>query len=427
MSHLNAEIIAIGDEMISGARIDTNTAWLSRRLAELGVDVHYHSTVGDTLSHNTDAFRIAVRRADIVIATGGLGPTRDDLTREAIAESLGRPLQLDEASLKHIESMFSVRGRDMPERNRCQAMFPLGASPIFNPQGTAPGVDAAATRADGTASRIFALPGVPDEMKTMFDASVAPAILSLNHAGRHIRHSVMKFFGIGESDMEERLGDMIDRSRQPRVGITVSSATISLRISAMADAVAECDAMIASTRKEILDRVGDLYFGDGEKFEQQHAVEAILKERQQRLVVIELGNAAPLGDWLAALGDSPVIAGGLSLADSGELARFTRQPIRPTSADAEGSDQDTRYEDCFRVVREHFNADWVLLVDRYPDLTAVDGRVTPAEPVTFQVSGPNGQIVSRESRLGGHPSIVHPRIAKAALMLLRNELKQSAS
>ncbi|EMI53195.1 competence/damage-inducible protein A [Rhodopirellula sallentina] len=425
MPHLNAEIIAIGDEMISGARIDTNTAWLSRRLAELGVDVHFHSTVGDTLSHNTDAFRIAVRRADIVVATGGLGPTRDDLTREAIAEALGRPLQLDEASLKHIESMFAVRGREMPQRNRSQAMFPLGASAIPNPQGTAPGVDAPSPREDGTESRIFALPGVPDEMKTMFDASVAPAILSLNHAGRHIRHSVMKFFGVGESDMEERLGDMIDRERQPRVGITVSSATISLRISAMGETVAQCEEMIASTRKEILDRVGDLYFGDGETFEQQHAVEAILREREQRLVVIELGNAAPLGDWLAALGDSPVIAGGLSLANVGELSRFAREPIPPASDDAD--DFAERYNACLQVVRKRFHADWIVMVDAYPDLTIHEGSVLPASPLTIHVCDPQGNVASQHKRIGGHPSIVHPRIAKAALMFLRSELKAAAT
>ncbi|MCM2372235.1 competence/damage-inducible protein A [Aporhodopirellula aestuarii] len=425
MSHLNAEIIAIGDEMISGARIDTNTAWLSRRLAELGVDVHYHSTVGDTLSHNTDAFRIAVRRADIVVATGGLGPTRDDLTREAIAEALGRPLQLDEASLKHIESMFSKRGRDMPERNRCQAMFPIGATPIVNPQGTAPGVEVAATRADGTESHIFALPGVPDEMKTMFDNSVAPAILSLNHGGRHIRHSVMKFFGIGESDMEERLGDMIDRARQPRVGITVSSATISLRISAMADSVDECEKMIASTRQEILERVGDLYFGDGEGFEQHDAVEAMLREQERRLVVIELGYAAPLGDWFAALGDSPVLAGGLSLVGSDDLLRFAGQGVTAQSVETSGADN--RQSECFKVVRERFNADWILMVDGYPDLNAPMNGVMPAAPVTFTVCDPQGNVSSTDSRLGGHPSIVHPRIAKSALMFLRAQLKEFAA
>ncbi|MEO9590342.1 competence/damage-inducible protein A, partial [Rhodopirellula bahusiensis] len=297
MPHITAEIISIGDEMITGARLDTNTQWLSQRLGELGVDVQFHTTVADTLSHNTDVFRIAARRADLVIATGGLGPTRDDLTREAIAESLGRPLQLHEPSLKFIESMFQRRGREMPERNQSQAMFPIGAAPIHNPQGTAPGIDVRAPREDGTQSRIFALPGVPAEMKTMFDETVAPAVLGSNGQRRHIAHHVMKFFGVGESDMEQRLGDMIARDRQPRVGITVSAATISLRIVATGETMEACESAIATTRDEILRKAGEFYFGDGETFEQHHAVVQHLNKVGQRLLLVELGRAAPLGDW----------------------------------------------------------------------------------------------------------------------------------
>ena len=415
MPHLNAEIISIGDEMIRGARLDTNTQWLSRRLAEIGVDVQFHTTVGDTLAHNTDVFRIAIRRADIVVATGGLGPTRDDLTREAIAESLGRPLTLDAGSLERIREMFSRRGREMPERNNVQAMFPLGAVPIVNPQGTAPGIDMMATREDGTESRIFSLPGVPAEMKTMFDDSVAPAILSTYGNSKQIRHAVMKFFGTGESDMEQRLGEMIARDRQPRVGITVSAATISLRISAMADTVEACDEMIAATRKEILERVGDLHFGDGESFEQHHAIDESLRKASQRLAVIELGRAAPLGNWFAALGDSPAFAGGLSLGNVTDLCRLT-------DVQADGTD-DEILERCFEAVCRRFNANWILLVDPYPSLESLDGKPLPAAEVTFTVRDPSGRIHHVTDSLGGHPSIVHPRIAKAALMLLRGCLK----
>jgi len=417
MTHFNAEIISIGDEMIRGARLDTNTQWLSRRLAELGVDVQFHTTVGDTLSHNTDVFRIAMRRADVVVATGGLGPTQDDLTREAIAEAVGRPLTLDDASLRHIQSMFSRRGREMPERNQVQAMFPLGSVPIVNPQGTAPGIDMVATRDDGTESRVFALPGVPAEMKTMFDQSVAPTIMAAGGGIKTIRHAVMKFFGTGESDMEQRLGDMIARDRQPRVGITVSSATISLRISAIADTEDECKAMIESTREEILQRVGDLHFGDGETFEQHHAVDRTLQQRGGRLAVIELGRAAPLGNWFATLGDTPAFAGGVSLATIDDLVRLTNA--------TPSSDATQTLTDCFDVIGDRFQADWILLVNEYPDLQNLGGQVMPASEVTFTVRDPHGRQSSLTERLGGHPSIVQPRIAKAALMFLRQRLAHS--
>ena len=136
-----AEVISIGDELTSGQRLDTNSQWLSTRLGELGVEVRYHTTVADDLDANVRVFREAIERADIVVATGGLGPTADDLTRDALAATIGQPLVLDAASLAHIEGLFARRRRPMPESNRLQAMFPSGSRVIPNPTGTAPGID----------------------------------------------------------------------------------------------------------------------------------------------------------------------------------------------------------------------------------------------------------------------------------------------
>ncbi len=155
---------------------------------------------------------------------------------------IGQPLELQQDALDHITNLFSVRQREMPERNRMQAMFPRGSEQIFNPQGTAPGIDLSVPRDNGLMCRLFALPGVPAEMKRMFDETVAPRILGIGGGATCIRHLVMKFFGTGESDMERRLGEMIARDREPRVGITVSTATISLRITATGDSDEACDA-----------------------------------------------------------------------------------------------------------------------------------------------------------------------------------------
>ncbi|HXT58752.1 MAG TPA: competence/damage-inducible protein A, partial [Pirellulales bacterium] len=168
-----AEVISIGDELTSGQRLDTNSQWLSQRLGEIGVPVLYHTTVADDLEANVRVFRQAVERADVVIATGGLGPTADDLTREALAQLIGAELVLDDASLAHIRALFSRRKREMPERNLVQAMFPAGARVVFNPHGTAPGIDLEVPPPLGRPSRIFALPGVPAEMIEMWDETVA--------------------------------------------------------------------------------------------------------------------------------------------------------------------------------------------------------------------------------------------------------------
>ncbi|MCA9204209.1 MAG: competence/damage-inducible protein A, partial [Planctomycetales bacterium] len=138
---MNAEVIAIGDELTSGQRLDTNSQWLSERLGELGIRVLYHTTVGDELEANVRVFRQAFDRADLIVCTGGLGPTADDLTREAIAAALGRALVQNDDALKHIQAIFARRSRAMPERNLVQALFPENSRMVPNPHGTAPGID----------------------------------------------------------------------------------------------------------------------------------------------------------------------------------------------------------------------------------------------------------------------------------------------
>src|SRR5580692_11675245 len=155
---MKSEILSIGSELTSGQNLDTNSQWLSRRLAELGIAVGWHTTVADDLDANREAFRIACGRADLVLATGGLGPTQDDLTREVLAKVAGVELVEDAASLEHIQQMFAKRSRVMPERNRVQALFPSGAEVVLNTTGTAPGIWMKIDKAI-----VVAMPGVPSE------------------------------------------------------------------------------------------------------------------------------------------------------------------------------------------------------------------------------------------------------------------------
>lgn len=400
-----AEVISIGDEMTSGARLDTNAQWLSQRLGELGVAVEFHSTVGDTLQYNIDVFRIAADRSDVVVCTGGLGPTADDLTRQALAAMAGVPLVLDEASLKHLEQIFARRDREMPEQNRVQALFPDGSQSIFNPQGTAPGVDLEVPRDGRASSRFFALPGVPAEMMRMFDDTVSQRILELGGTRRHIRQSVMKFFGAGESDMERRLGDMISRDRHPRVGITVSTATISLRITAIGNDVADCAKSIDETRLEIMERVGEFYFGDGEDFEQYHAIDETLRERNERLITVEIGWASPLTHWFSSLGPTDSYRGGFSFATLADFESFCGE------------------ENDLNDFRKRCDADWAILVDQYPSLEPPDDHPQPMGDVKFVVCNPHGKEYRIKSQMGGHPSVIQPRIGKAALAWLRRVMK----
>src|SRR4029079_17239715 len=171
---MRAEIISIGDELTTGQRLDTNSQWLAERLLEIGVPVAFHTTGGDQLADNVLVFRQACERADVVVATGGLGPTADDLTRQALADLAGVPLIHDDASLAHIKTLFAKRKREMPPANIVQAQFPQGSRPIFNPNGSAPGIDISIPRIVGQPARVFPLPGVPAEMKEMWAATVGP-------------------------------------------------------------------------------------------------------------------------------------------------------------------------------------------------------------------------------------------------------------
>ncbi|MGC4006926.1 MAG: CinA family nicotinamide mononucleotide deamidase-related protein [Pirellulales bacterium] len=330
-----AEVISIGDELTSGQRLDTNSQWLSTQLADLGVRTAYHTTVTDDLDANIAVFRAAIRRVNIVVVTGGLGPTADDLTRQALAAAADRPLRYDFQAIETIRALFSKRGRKMPGRNHLQALFPDGSLVIPNPHGTAPGIDLLVQRPKGGPARVFCLPGVPSEMREMWHAGVAPMIRTMLGKPTVIRHRVLKCFGKGESELEAMLPDLIRRGREPLVGITASGATLSLRITALGDTAEAANRSMVPTVETICGLLGDLVYGEGDD-ELQDAVARSLRDEGAKIATAECATQGLVAQAFRALTDTEnVFLGGVVVADDRALVDFLGDAAAVEEADQE--------------------------------------------------------------------------------------------
>lgn len=306
---MHAEVIAIGDELTSGQRLDTNSRWIAAELGLLGIPVTFHTTVPDTIEAGIEAFRLAANRAELAFVTGGLGPTADDLTRDVLAAVAGVPLDLSTEALATVESRFVTRGMPMPASNRRQAEFPRGSRIIPNPEGTAPGIDIDLPRRDGGACRVFALPGVPAEMKVMWRGTVEPAVLALLPDRATIVQHRIKCFGAGESAIEAMLPDLIRRGRDPLVGITAHEATITLRIAARGRDEAECLSKIEPTAATIRACLGAVVYGVEDE-EIEDAVLAAVAAGGQTVASVESGTSGRVAALLAQA-DARRPAGGI--------------------------------------------------------------------------------------------------------------------
>jgi nicotinamide-nucleotide amidase len=429
---MRAEIIAIGTELTTGQKLDTNSQWLSLQLADLGISVQYHTTVADDLEANVDVLRNAVGRADVVLITGGLGPTLDDLTREALARLVGVDLVLHEPSLAFIQTFFLHRGRAMPERNRSQALLPAGSAPLANPIGTAPGIWMELVRAKvgGTSKSphvdtqegglgsppyvlIAAMPGVPSEMYKMFLEQVRPR---LPRNARLIRRAQINCFGLGESHTEELLGDLTARGRDPEIGITAHEATISLRIVAHGATEAECQRKIDAARAAIEQRLGHYVYG-AEDEELEDVVLRELAARGQTLATAEAGTGGLLAQWLTAVNHSPgAYLGGVVVPT--EAAR--RALLGVTAAD--GAVSADVAGQMVSTCRERFQSDYALAITQYPRIDPA--VVMSSAPAAWLALAHADGVSVQDINLGGNPAILRSRTAKSALNVLRLRLRQ---
>ncbi|WP_406696716.1 competence/damage-inducible protein A [Singulisphaera sp. Ch08] len=418
---MKAEIIAIGSELVSGQSLDTNSQWLSRELSALGIPVHFHTTLGDDLDEDVEAFRNAIAHADLILISGGLGPTQDDLTREALARVAGVPLLENAEALDAIAAMFARRSRPMAERNRVQALFPQGAEMVPNRVGTAPGIWMRVGQAI-----VVCLPGVPSELRIMYDEQVRPRLSQFASGGRVILHHKINLFGRGESDVEAAALDLTTRGRVPEVGITAHDATISFRISAEAPTEAEARRVMGPTLDLIRERFAELIVGEGTA-DVAEALLAQLVRTGSTLATAESCTGGLIAQMITAQpGVSAYFPGGV--VSYANQAKQELLGVPASLLEAHGAVSSEVAEAMAIGVRDRFHATIGV------SATGVAGPTggTPEKPVGLVYLGlatPDGKVQTRKLEIGPEQprEIIQRRAAKHALNWARLALLQFPS
>jgi nicotinamide-nucleotide amidase len=405
---LQAEIVAIGTELLLGHIIDTNSSWIAQHLTTIGLNLYYTTTVGDNEARIVEVLRNALKRSDVVITTGGLGPTVDDKTRESVAAATDRDLVLDEQLVEEIATFFGRRGYTMTTNNRKQACLPRGARVIHNPVGTAP---CFAVEQDGHV--MISLPGVPHEMQYLMEHEVLPYLRERFQLRGVIKSRTLRTCNIGESMVGSRIEDLMQLSN-PTVGTAAHPGQTDVRITAKGDSEAEADALIAPVEQQLRERLGEYIFGVDEETISD-ALNAILAERRLRLSLVETSTRGELAQWLttAAKGDA-AFAGGVVISDASSLGQILDVPS--ALAEKHGFPSQEIADAAAQGVRRVHGADLGLAIIGPRDPGAPD-----APPVYYALAMPDG-LVRGQPRKGRGGAVGRAWLMYMGLDLVRRRL-----
>ena len=356
----NAEIVSIGSELLLGQIVDTNAAWMAQRLTNIGVNLFYKTVVGDNPDRMEHVIEQALERSDIVITGGGLGPTQDDLTRAIVAKVTNRELVLDQALLDQIEKRFRSRGFIMTPNNERQAYIPEGSIAIQNPNGTAPSFIVEDPR-----GIVFALPGVPFELKWLFDNEVAPYLRRKFDLKETITYRVLKIADLGESSVDDRIGHLIANSSNPTVGVLAHPGQVDVRIAAKASSAEESAKLIAPVEHEVRKLLGNHVFAVDEET-MEEVLGAVWGRKDSTIAVYEDLTSGLVSERLLQANQERVIECIVG-NDISVISRLLESSPSSKSADELIDDPDGLTNELASAVRVLCGADLGLAVHGVPD------------------------------------------------------------
>lgn len=412
-SRLRAEIVAVGTELLLGQIVNTNAQFLSEELAKLGIDVHYQTVVGDNRKRLEHVIRHANGRADVIILSGGLGPTDDDLTREVVSEVTGVPLVMHPPSLSRLKDFFERRGRIMTENNRKQALVFKGGTVFPNENGTAPGL-----AVEANARHYVLLPGPPRELKPMFRKHVIPYFRRLLPSEGVVHSRVLRFFGIGESQLETDIMDLIHSQDNPTIAPLAKEGEVTLRLTAKAASVAEAEALIERPEREIRRRVGQYLYGTGDVTLAEVVVKRLTALRKT-VALAESCTGGLVANMITSVpGSSEAFLGGYVCYSGKAKREWLGIPAAVLEEHGTVSEQTARW--LAEKSRARISSDYGIGVTGVAGPDRVEDK--PVGLVYVSLASPGKETVVKPLQLTGLRETIQVRAAKHALYLLYQHL-----
>lgn len=379
--YMNAEIIAVGTELLLGQIVNSNASYLSKELALLGIDVFNHTVVGDNDKRMKEAIKIAEGRADILIFSGGLGPTKDDMTKQVVADHLGLPLIMDKDTEQKVVQYHADMKREMSENNRLQAVIIDGSTILKNETGLAAGM-----YIEYKGKKYILLPGPPNELHPMFEQEVQPILAKLTENSDQLVSRVLRLFGIGESQLAAKLEDIIDSQTNPTIATYAEENEVSIRITAKGKNEEQCNQLIDKMENQVRDIVGDYIYGIGSETSLAQVVRDLLVNKDYRLTAAESLTG---GLFQSSLVNIP----GLSLNFIGGLVSYSEGikesvlGVSEETIEQYGVVSSECAEEMADKVKEMFDADIGISFTGYAGPKEVDGEKAGIVWIGLAVTG----------------------------------------